>query len=149
MRNAVEGLDVPGVSRRWALAGGWVGSSVLFGALHSDQAGSVLALGFWVLAGLVLGLAYLLTDELAVPIGLHAAFDIAANHVWGLSMAAPDEHVAALPMVVRPAFTGPERLVGIAGVVNTAWVLLMGVAVVALAWRSRGTLRPAFSFREE
>ena len=149
MRNAVEGLDFPGVSRRWALVGGWVGSSVLFGALHYDQAGSVLALGFWVLAGLVLGLAYLLTDELAVPVGLHAAFDIGVNHVWGLATAAPDERVAAVPMLVRPAFTGPERFVGVAGLVNTAWVLLMGVAVVALVWRARGTLRPAFSFREE
>ena len=149
MRNAVEGLDFPGVSRRWALVGGWVGSSVLFGALHYDQAGSVLALGFWVLAGLVLGLAHLLTDELAVPIGLHAAFDIGVNHVWGLAMAAPDERVAAIPMLLRPAFTGPERFVGVAGVVNTAWVLVMAVVVIALVWRARGTLRPAFSFREE
>lgn len=149
MRNAVEGLHLPGVSRRWALLGGWVSSSVLFGVLHYDQAGSVLALGFWVLAGLVLGLAYLLTDELAVPIGLHVAFDVSANHLWGLAAAAPGDRVAQIPMVVRPAFTGPEQFVGVAGLVNTAWILAIGAAVVALGWRTQGTLRPAFTLHGE
>lgn len=147
MRNAIEGLDLPGVTRRWALVGGWVFSSVLFGALHYDQAGSMLALGFWILAGLVLGMAYLLTDELAVPIGLHVAFDVSANHLWGLAAAAPDDRVAEIPMVVRPEFTGPERFVGIAGLVNTAWVLAIGVAVVAIVWRVTGTRHPAFRHR--
>jgi len=146
MRNAVEGLDLPRVPRRWALVGGWVSSSALFGVLHYDQAASVLALGFWILAGLVLGLAYLLTDELAVPIGLHVAFDVSANHLWGLAAVVPEDRVAEIPMVVRPEFTGPERFVGIAGLVNTAWVILMGVAVVAVVWRARGTVRPAFTW---
>jgi len=46
----------------------WRPTSSLFGLLHYDQAASALALGFWVLAGLVLGLAYLLTDGLAIPV---------------------------------------------------------------------------------
>lgn len=143
LRNAVEGLGW--LSRRVALAGGLLLSSVLFGVLHANQAGSGLALGFWVLAGLVLGLAYLLTDSLAVPIGLHAAFDVSVNNVWGLFAVRAGELPLEPPTVVRPAFTGPEAFVEVAGVVNTGWLLLIGVAVVAYARFRNGSFDVPFA----
>jgi membrane protease YdiL (CAAX protease family) len=139
MRNAIEGLSLPWLSRRIAIGGGLVGSSVLFGVLHAGQATSVLALGFWVLAGLVLGLAYLLTGQLAVPIGLHFAFDFAVNNVFGLASVRPAG--ASVPTLVRPAFSGPERFVGVSGVVNTAWLLAIGAMVLAVVAWHRGSLR--------
>lgn len=135
MRNAIEGLNVSSVSHRTALIGGWVVSAVLFGVLHLDQAGSLVALAFWILAGLVLGVAYLLTDELAVPIGLHFSFDFGVNNVFGL--ASVREVGMAAPTLVRPAFTGPDVFVGISGLVNTAWIVGIGVlTVVLIRWQS-------------
>lgn len=139
MRNAIEGLSVPWLSRRAAVVGGLVGSSALFAVLHAGQASSALALGFWLLAGLLLGTAYVSTDQLAIPIGLHFAFDFAVNNVFGLANVRPE--AASTPMLVRPTFVGPERFVGVSGVVNTAW--LLGIAAMVLAvvqWR-RGSLR--------
>jgi hypothetical protein len=140
MRNAIEGLDVASVSYRAALVGGWVLSSVLFGLLHFGQARSPLALVFWVLAGLVLGLAYLLTDELAVPIGLHFAFDFGVNNVFGLANV---RSVAGdIPTVLRPTFSGPDVFVGLSGVVNTMWLVVIGVLTVGVIRWQYGSLRP-------
>ena len=118
MRNAIEGLNFEVLSYRTALVGGWVLSSILFGVLHLSQATSLIAIAFWILAGLVLGLAYLLTDQLAVPIGLHFAFDFSANNVFGL--ASVREVGTEVPTIIRPEFTGPDRFVDISGVVNTS-----------------------------
>jgi len=140
MRNAIEGLNGTRISFRWALAGGWVVSSVLFGVLHFGQAASPLALVFWVVAGLVLGLAYLLTDQLAVPIGLHFAFDFGVNNVFGL--ASVREAGTAVPTILRPEFSGSDVFVGIAGAVNTVWLLGIGALAVAVIGWQYGSLRP-------
>lgn len=134
MRNAIEGLNVDAISFRLALAGGWVVSAVVFGVLHLEQATSLLALGFWILAGLVLGLAYLLTDQLAYPIGLHFAFDFSVNNVFGLANVR--EVSSQVPTIIRPTFTGPDLFIGVAGVVNTAWLLIIGLlTVLVLGWQ--------------
>lgn len=135
MRNAIEGLNFTTVSYRTALVGGWVLSSVLFGLLHFAQATSPLALVFWILAGLIFGLAYLLTDELAVPIGLHFAFDFSANNIFGFANIR--EGASEIPMIIRPAFTGSTAIVGVSGTVNTIWLVIIGVlTVVVINWQS-------------
>lgn len=138
LRNAVEGLSLPWLSRRTAALGGLLGSALLFGSLHAGQAASALALGWWVLAGVVLGGAYLLTDSLALPVGLHVAFDLAANNVYGFAntRSVGDQ----LPMLVRPAFVGPDRLVEIAGLVNTVWLVIAGLLVLAVVRWQHGSL---------
>lgn len=140
MRNAIEGLTFSSVSYRTSLLGGWILSSVFFGLLHLNQARSPVAIGFWILAGLVLGLAYLLTDQLALPIGLHAGFDLGVNNVFGLA-SVRDAGLRA-PTIVRPTFTGPDGFVGLSGIVNTAWLLVIGLlALVVVRW-TVGPLRP-------
>jgi membrane protease YdiL (CAAX protease family) len=138
LRNAVAGLSLPWLSRRTAAVGGLLGSAVLFGGLHASQAASALALGWWVLAGVVLGGAYLLTDSLALPIGLHATFDFAVNNVYGFANVRPAGD--RLPMLVRPAFVGPDRFVEIAGLVNTVWLVVAGLLVLGVVRWQYGTL---------
>lgn len=140
MRNAIEGLNIASVSYRGALVGGWVLSSVLFGLLHFGQATSSLALVFWILAGLILGLAYLLTDELAVPIGLHFALDFGANNVFGLANVR--DVAGDIPTVLRPTFSGPEVFIGLSGVVNTIWLMVIGILTVGIIQWQYGSLRP-------
>jgi membrane protease YdiL (CAAX protease family) len=83
--NAVEGLSARSLSPRATLASGWLASAVVFGVVHvpfgsvPGQATPVSKLAFWVLMGGLLGLGYVITGRLALPIGLHAAYDLAAN----------------------------------------------------------------------
>lgn len=48
------------------------------------------------------------------------------------------------PTLVRPAFTGPESLVAVAGPINTGWLLVIGVAVVAFARLRNGSFAAPF-----
>ena len=91
-----------------------------------------------------MGLAYVWTDSLALPISLHAAFDVSVNHVWGLFAVRVGELPFEPPTMVRPAFTGPESLVAVAGPINIGWLLVIGVAVVAFARLRNGSFAAPF-----
>ncbi|WP_166377373.1 CPBP family intramembrane glutamic endopeptidase [Halorubrum sp. BOL3-1] len=141
--NAIEGLQNRWLSDRAALLGGVVVSSLLFGALHGSQATTMLALGYWVGVGVILGSAYALTDSLAVPIGLHFATNFAFNNVYGLSSVR--EGTAVLPKVIQPTFTGPEQFVGVSGLVNIGAVGCLGLLLVGYVFVRYGEFTARFS----
>jgi uncharacterized protein len=84
LRNAAEGLNLPVVGPRNAVILAWVLSSTFFGYLHANNPNATL-LGTFnvVLAGLMLGLGYVLTGELAISIGLPIAWNFFQGGVFG------------------------------------------------------------------
>lgn len=77
LTNTAEGLAERGLPTGMALVGGVVVSAVVFGAMHAPfsqlPGGTSLAgmLVVWTLMGGLLGLGYVLSGELAFPLGLH------------------------------------------------------------------------------
>jgi membrane protease YdiL (CAAX protease family) len=70
-----RGVLLPALSRELSSAGGLLASSVLFGLVHFASRTYALVAG---IMGLYLGILFLLTGSLLVPIVSHALYDYAA-----------------------------------------------------------------------
>jgi membrane protease YdiL (CAAX protease family) len=119
LTSAVEGLRNRWLSDRGAVVAGVVASALIFSITHFPN--SLAAFGSRLLMGVILGAAYVWTDSLALPMGLHFLVNFATNNVYGLANVREAAEVP--PVLIRPTFTGPSRFVGVFGILNTgAWL---------------------------
>ncbi len=137
LRNLAEGLRGPlGGGLRSTLAA-WLITGVGFGVLHAGNPNASVAATLNVAgAGLLLGLGYVLTGQLALPIGLHLGWNLFEGSVFGFPVsghAAPMTVLATEtdgPTIWTGGAFGPE-----AGILCTASMVLGAAAV---AWVSPG-----------
>ena len=134
LTNAAEGLNYPAVGPRAAVLLAWLASSVFFGALHAGNpnATTLSTLNITV-AGLMLGFGYVLSGELAIPIGLHITWNLFQNAVYGLPVSGFASFGASLlsteqtgPDVWTGGSFGPEG-----GLIGPA-AMILGLLLIAL-----------------
>ena len=83
LRNAAEGLSSI-FGPRGAVLAAWASTSLFFGVLHAfNPNAGVLSTVNIALAGVLLGIGYVLTGELAIPIGLHITWNFFQGNVFG------------------------------------------------------------------
>jgi membrane protease YdiL (CAAX protease family) len=140
LRNLAEGLRWPGkISPRLAVLLACGLSSVLFGLLHGANPNASLVSTINVcLAGVFLSLGYILTGELAIPIGLHITWNFFQGSVFGFAVSGTTP-IASLwvtqvtgPVVWTGGAFGPEA--GLLGVL--AILLGIGLTLLWVRWRS-------------
>ena len=139
LKNAAEGLYHPVLGPRGAVLVAWVLSSVFFGLLHADNPGAtfVSTLNI-VLAGLMLGFGYVISGELAIPIGLHIAWNFFQGAVYGFPVSGFGPFGATFLATEQ---TGPKAWTGgpfgpEAGLLAPI-VMLLGISLIALWTRLR------------
>ncbi|MGB3634092.1 MAG: CPBP family intramembrane glutamic endopeptidase [Rubrobacteraceae bacterium] len=82
--NMAEGFNYPFLGPHGAIVAAWVLSSSIFGVLHlGNQNATPLSAFNIALAGLLLGAGYILTGQLAIPIGLHITWNFFQGTVFG------------------------------------------------------------------
>jgi len=139
LKNAAEGLNYPSLGPRGAILLAWVFSSVFFAVLHADNpnATPISTLNI-VLAGLMLGFGYVLSGELAIPIGLHITWNLFQGAVYGFPVSGFASFGATLlateqggPELWTGGSFGPE------GGLLVPAVMLLGMSLIALWTRLR------------
>jgi membrane protease YdiL (CAAX protease family) len=105
LRGLVLRILAEGLGRWWALAI----SSLLFGALHlaNPHSSVIVALSLAIEAGFMLGVAYLWTERLWMPIGLHGAWNFALAAVFGGALSGTE-----VSAIIDAKLVGPEWISG-------------------------------------
>lgn len=139
LTNIAEGLNFPGVGARGAVLLAWVLSSSIFGVLHllnpNASVASTLNIAF---AGIMLGTGYVLTGQLAIPVGLHMTWNFFQGNVFGFPVSGIDTIGATFveteqggPTLFTGGVFGPEA--GLLGV----GAMVVGIGAISLYVRLR------------
>jgi membrane protease YdiL (CAAX protease family) len=110
LTNLAEGTaGFRGVSPRRAVVFATLLSSVVFGVLHAaNPNATAISTASISLAGVFLALGYLLTGELAIPIGLHLTWNLFQGSVFGFPVSGLGLGVSVIAVEQR----GPELVTG-------------------------------------
>ena len=144
LTNLAEGMKMGYVTARSSTVASVVVTSALFGMLHAGNPGATPTSTLNImLAGLMLGLPYILTGQLAIPIGLHISWNFVQGPVFGFPVSGYAGQTARIVSVEQSGPTwwtggtfGPEA----GGIGLIAMALGIGAILAWVAWRN-GTLR--------
>lgn len=91
IRNLAEGIQGRILHPKMALLVSYLLASSVFGVAHAANPNATLMSSlFLIIAGLFLGLGYILTGELAIPIGLHITWNFFQGNVFGFPVSGTD-----------------------------------------------------------
>ena len=135
MPGFMEELMFRGILFRWieAFGGSWAAlllTSAFFGASHlmNPNASPIAALGIAVEAGVLLGGAYMLTRNLWLAMGIHAAWNFTQGEIFDIPVSGFDQHG-----LVTARLSGPELLSG-GNFGLEASLIAMVIATAAGVW---------------
>lgn len=138
LRNLAEGLNFKSISPRAAFLIAYLLSSSIFGILHAGNPNATLISTVnLIVAGLFLGLGYVLTGELAMPIGLHITWNFFQGNVFGFPVSGGSSSVSFIaiqqggPDLWTGGAFGPE-----AGLIGLLAIVLGSILTVLwVRWR--------------
>lgn len=145
----MEELLFRGILFRWIeeFAGSWAAlviTAALFGVVHimNPNASWFSSLALALEAGVMLGGAYMLTRNLWMPIGLHAAWNFTQGFIFGVPVSGVTE-----TGLVQSKLSGPALISGgafglEASVIAVLIATTAGLAFVVIAARSGRLVRP-------
>lgn len=153
LTNAIEGLRGR-FSPRWAVVGGLMVMALSFSVIHINQLELLRHPAYlltWIVSGIMFGVLYLLSGDLALPIGIHASFNTGYTVLF---VRADIAGIGVFPALTRiePAIQSPLFAYG--GVIEASAFLTAGILAVLWLWYSRDSdlglwIHPAIVISEQ
>ena len=129
LKNLAEGADGY-LPRSIAVVLALVLSSAVFAFLHSGKLTHPSQAVYYLVAGLVLGTVYVLSGELALPIGFHVFYNFTMATVFGLGVSQDS------PAVILLNTTGPAFWIGEEGLARVVFAIVGGGLMIGyIYWR--------------
>ena len=142
LRNLAEGLNFKAIGPRAALWLAYLISSSIFGILHATNPNaSLVSTVNIILAGFFLGLGFVLTGELAIPIGLHITWNFFQGNVFGF----PVSGNATSGTFIQTLQLGPDWMTGgafgpEAGVIGILAIIVGSLLTILYVKQTRGAV---------
>ena len=87
IKNISEGLNNYSIGNNSSVLSAWIISSLIFGILHgANPNASIIGITNLFLIGFLYGYAYVVSGSLAIPIGLHTAWNFFQGNVFGFNV---------------------------------------------------------------
>jgi hypothetical protein len=141
-----EGLNLAALNSKTALLLAWVFSSTTFGLAHvSNPHASLFSSINLILAGLFLGLGYILNGDLAISIGLHITWSFFQGALFGFTVSGLTQSttIVAVQQKGTKLWTGgpfgPEAgLLGVLATITGSFAVLLWVRhlQVTCSWKT-------------
>jgi membrane protease YdiL (CAAX protease family) len=137
LKNLAEGFTNKTINSQGAIVLAFLFSSAIFGLAHAANPNSttVSTLNI-IMAGLVIGLPYLLTGELGLSIGLHLTWNFFQGPVYGFAVSgdSPPTHLFSIqqtgPILWTGGAFGPEG-----GLIALLWLIVgCGLILLWIKW---------------
>lgn len=151
LKNLAEGLSFAPLGPKGGILLALLLSSAIFGLLHGGNANATTVSTFNIfLAGLFLGLPVLLTDELAMSIGIHITWNFFQGNVFGFPVSGAAVNRTTFIAVAQG---GPELWTGgafgpEAGLLGITAMIIGSLLIIWWVKGTRGTARIKFSLAE-
>ena len=151
LKNMAEGLSFGPLGRKGGMLLALLLSSAIFGLLHAGNPNASTLSTFNIsLTGLFLGLPVLLTDELAIPIGIHITWNFFQGNVFGFPVSGTATNLTTFVAVSQG---GPDLWTGGAfgpegGLLGIAAILTGSLLIVWWVKRTRGAVGFCLSVAE-
>jgi hypothetical protein len=137
LHNLAEALKSRFLSNKAALLAAYLISSVIFGFLHTFNPNATPLTSISIAAaGLFLGLGFILTGDLAIPIGIHITWNLFEGNVFGFPVSGVSPSTTFIqinqsgPVAWTGGAFGPEAgLVGLAAIVLGCLLILVWIRV--------------------
>ena len=149
-KNLSEGLNLRKKHPRLAIWLAVSASSIIFGIFHATNPNATLVSTLNIaLAGIFLGLGYLLTGELAISIGIHITWNFFQGVVFGFPVSGTNPGVS----VIHIRQLGPSAWTGGAFGPEAGYIGLLAIALGCLltclyVWMRYGKVKLALSLTE-
>jgi len=146
LRNLAEGFNFPALGSKKAIFLAWIVSALFFGLSHAENPNattvSTISIAF---AAILLGLSYILTGSLAIPLGLHTTWNFFQGNVFGFSVSGHAEFASTTFIATKQA--GPELWTGgafgpEAGLLGVAAIILGNLAILLWVRQFYGAIAP-------
>jgi len=140
LKNLAEGFHLKAIGPKASVMISWFLISIIFGLAHIGNPGTtVVSVINLVLLGLTMGAGFILTGELAIPIGLHVSWNVFQGIVFGFPVSGitfPSEIVSLVktdqhgPEIWTGGSFGPEAgLLGLSAAIIGMVLIFVWVAI--------------------
>jgi membrane protease YdiL (CAAX protease family) len=112
IKNLAEGFNMKNTGPKSSILIAWSLTSIIFGLAHLGNPNATFLSTFsLIMTGIAFGAGFILTGELAIPIGLHIAWNFFQANVFGFPVSGLS-YPAEITTLIKTNNTGPEMWTG-------------------------------------